>query len=259
MFTLIFCLGLLLGSTIYAFALRYHDHKNWLSGRSECDYCHHSLNVTDLIPLVSWLLLRGKCRYCRRSLSWEYPVTELATAVLFCLSYVFWPLLLTGLGLFEFICWLLLMSGFMVLIIYDFKWYKLPNKIVFPLIGLSFFQLVVVSLIQHDLEHFVGGIIGAILIAGIFYFLFQLSSGTWIGGGDVKLAICLGLIVGGPINSVLLIFIASVLGTIAAIPAFIKKRDINIQIPFGPFLMIATIIVFIFGSHLVTWYSHLIT
>ena len=256
---IMFILGLLLGSSIYAFVCRDHEHKDWLKGRSECDYCQHVLGPIDLIPVISWLILKGHCRYCRKPLSWQYPVVELLTAGLFSLSYVFWPFLFSGLGLFQFICWLLLMIGFMTLIIYDFKWYTLPDKIVFPLIVIAFIQSFVVSLVSGSLEHLIGGLIGAVVISGGFYLLFQLSDGKWIGGGDVKLGICLGLVVGGPIKAVLLIFIASLVGTLIAIPLLLKHRTLNRHIPFGPLLMIATIMVFFLGSDLVSWYTRLIT
>jgi prepilin signal peptidase PulO-like enzyme (type II secretory pathway) len=256
---IMFIFGLLIGSSVYAFVWRYHEHKDWLKGRSECDYCHHVLSPLDLIPLFSWLILRGKCRYCHKSLSWQYPLVELATAGLFSLSYTFWPLSFQGQGLFQFICWVLLMTGFMTLIIYDLRWYTLPDKIVFPLVAISLIQLIVVSLVSADLGYFIKAVIGAIVIAGTFYILFQLSGGKWIGGGDVKLAICLGLIVGSPLRAVLLIFIASLSGAIIAIPLLLKRRTMNIRIPFGPLLILATIIVFFAGSDLISWYSRLIT
>lgn len=254
-----FMFGMLFGSSVYAFVLRYHEHKSWLKGRSECDYCHHVLQPLDLIPIFSWLALGGKCRYCSKRLSWQYPLVELVAAILFALSYIFWPLSFNSLGVFQFICWLILITGFMILSIYDLKWYTLPDKIVFPLVSLSFLQLVVVSTGSGSVKYFLGGIIGAALISGIFYMLFQLSGGKWIGGGDVKLGICLGMIVGGPVNSVLLIFIASLIGTILAIPFALKNKTIKAHIPFGPLLMVATVIVFFFGSDLISWYTHLLT
>ena len=254
-FIFLFILGLLLGSSIYAFSWRYHEHKDWLKGRSECDYCHHRLSPLDLLPLLSWVFLGGKCRYCHKSLSLQYPLVELATAGLFGLSYIFWPFSFHGLGLFQFICWLGLLVGFMILTIYDLKWHTLPDKI----IVLAAIQLIIVSLVSRDPSHLASGIIAAILITGAFYVLFKLSDGRWIGGGDVKLAICLGLVAGSPLRSVLLIFIASLSGTIIAIPIVLKQRRANMHIPFGPLLILATIVVFFLGSDLISWYSRLIT
>jgi len=61
--------------------------KGFFFGRSECRFCHHTLQVQDLIPLWSFCVQKGKCRYCHRKLSWRYPVLELATVFIFLLSY----------------------------------------------------------------------------------------------------------------------------------------------------------------------------
>jgi prepilin signal peptidase PulO-like enzyme (type II secretory pathway) len=255
---LLIVVGLCFGSFINAFVWRFHEHIDWSKKRSECDYCRHVLSAFDLIPVFSWLALRGKCRYCHKALSWQYPLAELITAAIFCLSYIYWPFSLSGLGLFQFICWLVLIVGFVGLTIYDLRWRTLPNKFVFSITFLALAQLLVVSLVQGSVKHFIGGVIGAAVIAGIFYIIFQISDGKWIGGGDVKLGICLGLIVGGPINAVLLIFIASLSGTLMAIPLLLRYKTVKIHIPFGPFLMFATMVIFLFGNDFLSWYKHLI-
>jgi leader peptidase (prepilin peptidase)/N-methyltransferase len=256
--TLLIVLGLSFGSFINAFVWRYHEKIDWLKRRSECDFCHHVLSLIDLIPVLSWIMLKAKCRYCHKTLSWQYPLAELVTAGLFVISYVYWPFSLQGLGLFQFVCWLVLMVGFIGLTIYDLKWRELPNKIVYFLIGLSFVRLLVVSIVGSDIKYLLGGFIGAAVIAGIFYLIFHISDAKWIGGGDVKLGVCLGFLVGGPINAVLLIFIASLAGTILALPLLVRYKTMNIHIPFGPFLMLAAIMVFFIGGDITSWYKHLI-
>jgi len=256
---LLVLLGLSFGSFINAFVWRLHERVDWLKRRSECDYCHHVLSPLDLIPIFSWLALRGKCRYCHKPLSWQYPLSELTTAGLFCISYVYWPFSLSGVGLFQFICWLVLVVGFVGLTIYDLKWRTLPDRIVFFLVSVSIIQLLVVSIVGDNIKYLIGGFIGAAVIAGMFYLIFQLSNGKWIGGGDVKLGVCLGLVVGGPVNAVLLIFIASLAGTLFAIPLLLRHKTINVNIPFGPYLMLATIVVFFLGNDITSWYKHLIT
>jgi prepilin signal peptidase PulO-like enzyme (type II secretory pathway) len=91
---------------------------------------------------------------------------------------------------------------------------------------------------------------------GIFYLLFQLSAGKWIGGGDVKLGALLGILVGGPVQSLLLIFVASALGSVISVPLLITgKAKRGTKLPFGPFLIVAAIIVRLFGVSLVAWYK----
>ncbi len=91
---------------------------------------------------------------------------------------------------------------------------------------------------------------------GIFYVLFQVSSGKWIGGGDVKLGWLLGLTVATPARSMLFIFIAALLGSLASLPLLATKRlQRNSTIPFGPFLIIGAIIVQLFGHTILLWYQ----
>jgi prepilin signal peptidase PulO-like enzyme (type II secretory pathway) len=97
-------------------------------------------------------------------------------------------------------------------------------------------------------------------LSGLFYLLFQLSKGTWIGGGDVKLAIALGLIAGDPLRAMLILFMASLVGTLAALPTLIKnKNKRGIKLPFGPLLIAGTIIVQLFGADMIAWYTSLLS
>ncbi len=97
---------------------------------------------------------------------------------------------------------------------------------------------------------------GVVTFAGLFWFLYTISRHQWIGGGDVKLAVALGLIVGGPVRAMLVIFVASLLGSLVGIPAMIlSKQGRQARIPFGPFLIIATMLVFWFGTSMIEWYS----
>src|SRR5258708_16257137 len=112
------------------------------------------------------------------------------TAVIFICSYIFWPQAFHGVGLFEFVLWLGFLTGLVALAIYDIYYRLLPNKIVYPLIAVALVQSLVVS------TFFCGGwaslrsaVIVTSISAGIFYLLFQVSKGSWIGGGDVKLGI----------------------------------------------------------------------
>ena len=228
-----------------------------------CPQCHHELVVKDLVPVFSWLWLKGRCRYCQKPISPQYPLVELITAGLFVFSYLYWPLkfsaltpLLSAQAVTLFIFWLVFLVGFMALAVYDLRWFLLPNKIVYSLLALALLQVIVVVLAFHGgaqslLEAFWGVIIGG----GIFYLLFEVSKGKWIGGGDVKLGTLLGLIVGGPAASFLLLFIASLLGTFVASPLLLTgKANRTTKLPFGPFLLAAAVIVRLFGASLIAWY-----
>jgi prepilin signal peptidase PulO-like enzyme (type II secretory pathway) len=264
-------LGLCFGSFAEALTWRLHeqakprkkraasdDKLSMLKGRSMCSHCHHKLVWYDLLPLVSWLSLKGKCRYCHKPIGWQAPALELSTAGLFAVSYAFWPVALQGAGRwFEFAIWLIFIVGFVALVAYDLKWMLLPDKIVYPLLGLAILQVLVrVFVLRFDDWTLMTSFWGFICLGGLFYMLFQLSGGKWIGGGDVKLGFVLGILVGGPMAAILLLFIASVLGTAVSAPMLLSKRiNRTNRIPFGPFLILATIIVQLFGSLITSWYA----
>lgn len=264
--------GLIFGSFIDALTWRIHEQvqlqkKNkkkvpreltMLHGRSMCPNCRHTLGPLDLIPVFSWVLLRGKCRYCSKPISWQVPMIELLTGFLFVISYVCWPVSLHGFGLVQFCFWLVFLVGFVALMVYDLRWYILPDRIVYPLIGLAVIEAIIsVAFFHSGWLSLLGSVWGVLIASGIFYVLYQVSDGAWIGGGDVKLGVVLGILLGGPLLSFMLLFLASVLGTLVSIPllAFGRAKRSTL-IPFGPFLIIATIILELFGSHFVDWLAH---
>lgn len=226
-------------------------------GRSMCSHCKHPLAAKDLIPLVSWLYLRGKCRYCRKPIGALEPLAEAATALLFISSYLLWPMPWNGQGIFDFVVWLVLLSGFMALSIYDFKWFLLPDRVVLPLTILTVLKVIIDTTVFHTgVSSAMGAVWGALVIGVMFYGLFVVSNGRWIGGGDVKIAAMLGLLAGSPLRALFVIFISSVLGMVVSLPLLIRgSATRNSHIPFGPFLMAATIIVVLFGDKIVKSYE----
>ena len=262
-------LGLCFGSFVNALVWRMHQQNKLdksskqnasskysiVHGRSMCTHCGHELHAKDLLPVISWLTLGGKCRYCGKQIHWQYPAVELVTAAQFVVSYVMWPEGLEGIEIGVFGLWLVAMVGFMALIVYDLRWMLLPNKIVFPLYGAGG-AVVALRIIQEASVTPLLSAIGGVLVGGgIFYALFQVSKGRWIGGGDVKLGFLLGALVGSPVLALFMLFVASTLGTLFAVPLMAtKKAHRGTRIPFGPFLIIATIITVLAGQSIIDWY-----
>jgi prepilin signal peptidase PulO-like enzyme (type II secretory pathway) len=240
-----------------------------ISGHSMCPSCKHALAGKDLLPVVSWLSLSGRCRYCRKPISWQYPLVEVLTAGLFIVSYIYWPQMLgdgnTGGGLLtaarlQFGLWLLLLTGFLALVIYDLRWLLLPNRIVYPLLGIALLSaLTGIIAADRPLSALFNVLLAVAVGGGLFYVLYQVSSGKWIGGGDVKLGWLLGLLVATPVRAFLLIFIAALAGTIVSVPLLAAARlKRTSTIPFGPFLIIAAIVVVLFGTPILHWYQRLV-
>lgn len=220
-------------------------------------HCGHELAVMDLIPVFSWLVLGGKCRYCHKHISAQYPLVELSTSALFIISYIYWPLVFNAKGITLFVFWLIFLVAFVALAIYDLRWFILPDKIIFPMIVLGVIQAVYL-LATGPFSREIWGLVTSVLIGGgIFWAIFQISNGKWIGGGDVKLGFLLGLVLADGSLMAFTIFLASVLGSLVSIPLIISgKATKKTHIPFGPFLIIATVIAQLFGSSFIHWYRH---
>jgi len=265
----IFILGLAIGSFVSASVWRYHEqekraiHKkrldkslSILKGRSMCEHCGHRLSAQDLIPLVSWMSLGGKCRYCKKKLSWEYPIVELVSGLLFLASYTVWEFEV-GFDYFLFSMWLVILSALIFLALYDLKWLLLPNKIIYPLIVLATSLVVVESLFFNcGTEMVRDRVLGFLFAGGTFYMLFLVSKGKWIGGGDVKLGILIGVLLGLS-RSILTFVLAFNLAALAILPllalGIVKRKT---PIPFGPFLIVATVVSALYGFEIIQWYSN---
>lgn len=275
--TLAGLLGLILGSFVNALVWRIHQQDlsgsdvpkglkggrpiirgelSIVHGRSMCPVCHHNLGMLDLIPVFSWLWLRGKCRYCHTPISWQYPLVELLTAALFVMSCIWWPLGFSAAGSISFGLWLVCLTGFMALAIYDLRWFMLPDRIVFPLIVLALVYVVVSDAAFIDSWRLaLHALAATICLSGLFFLLHTFSRGTWLGFGDVKLAIVLGLLAGDLPHVILLLFGAAVLGTVVSLPLLIQgKATAKTLLPFGPFLLASTFITVLFGTALIQGY-----
>ncbi len=264
MILILFILGLCFGSFAGATVWRVHEQEkrkisnkklSILHGRSMCETCKHELSASDLVPLLSWLSLGGKCRYCKAKISSQAPLIEVLMVLLFVGSYIYWPGDFNLLGIVQFGFWVTFLVFFVILAIYDLRWMELPNRLVYPLILLATVYVLLISAISSSLDPITAGFWGVFVSSGLFYALFQISGGKWIGGGDVKIGIAIGLIIGGPLQSILMLFIASLLGSIVSIPLLIMGSGRQKKIPFGPFLILSTIIVYLFGVSITDWYQ----
>ncbi|PID32153.1 hypothetical protein CR970_02115, partial [Candidatus Saccharibacteria bacterium] len=170
----------------------------------------------------------------------------------------FWPLAVQGWAVVDFGLWLVAVVVMMALAVYDLRWMLLPNKLVGILAGVAGVRAVVVLLYgpTEALGSGLIGLVGAVLVlGGLFYVLFQISAGRWIGGGDVKLGAVLGMLVLTPLGATMALFAASLLGTIYSVPGMVRGGlGRTSRIPFGPFLIMGTFMVVLFGQAVVDWY-----
>ncbi len=256
--------GAAMGSFVGALTWRMHRHMNFVNARSQCEHCHHTLSALDLVPIISWLALRGRCRYCHKKIGATTLVLEIVTAAIFVLSFVYWPLgeLSSAVGadawqMTLFILWLAIVVLMMALLTYDYHWRLLPNRLMFPLIGLTFvFSITNTLIVQgNDLLYYLYSVALAMVpVAGVYGMIYILSGGDrsrLIGFGDVKFGLVVGLLFSWQ-GALLVLVMANVLGSLVTLPLLIGgKMKMNSQMAFGPFLISATIITFLFQIFLI--------
>lgn len=224
--------------------------------RSRCLSCGHVLEPKDLIPLVSWLVTRGKCRYCGVSIGFFEPLIELGVALFFALSYIFWPEPLQGLEIIQFALWLAGGVGLAILFAYDLKWFLLPDAVNFTVVGIGVASVGVAAAMASDPVSVLLDAAGAVaVLSGIYLALYLVSRGAWVGFGDVKLGLGLGLLLGQWQLALLALFLANLIGSLVVAPGMISgKITRTSKVPFGPFLILGFFIAGIFGSAILGWY-----
>ncbi|MFI5240545.1 MAG: prepilin peptidase [Candidatus Saccharimonadia bacterium] len=250
-------IGLIIGSFINAVVWRVHEKRTIGNDRSICPNCHHVLAPIDLIPVLSWILLKARCRYCRKPISWQYPLVELLTAILFGYSYfVFQP---SGLlSSVQFLIWLYVLASLLILSVYDLRWMILPNIIIFPALVVTFIGLLFDFGVSHSTHALLFPILAALTVGAVFAAFALVANGKLMGFGDVKLVILMGLFLGFQ-KLGLALFVgfdsAAIIG-LALLATRLRKRTDHI--PFGPFLAAGTIVAALFGTQLINWYLRLI-
>lgn len=243
MITLFFFLfGIVIGSFLNVVISRLQTQETIL-GRSHCTKCLHRIAWYDNIPLLSFAILRGKCRHCRERISWQYPVVELATGLSFAsVAALFFSItdpaswLLTGfyLGLF---------SMLIVVFVHDLLTMYIPMTTAWMAIVWAFLYLVISRwLFPETLDLYARPDMAASLFSGIgaaalFWFLVRVSDETWMGMGDVYLALLMGFVLGWPgvLWGMTLSFGSGAVVGLLLI-AF-GKKGMKSQVPFAPFMV----------------------
>lgn len=231
--------------------------KGVMKDRSRCLECGYELKWYDLLPIVSWLSLKGKCRSCKHPIGWFELLMELGVVAFFVLSYILWP---GGVGdplaITHFILWLAAGVVMSILFAYDVKWFLLPDGLTFALAVIGLGIVGVSAATTQDIAGTILSAFGAVAaIAGLYAFLYFVSKGRWVGFGDVKLGVGLGLILVDWQLALMAVFLANLIGCLVVIPLLLtKKIKRNAHVPFGPMLIAGAIVSFFFGWPLLDMY-----
>ncbi len=233
-----FILGTVIGSFLCVVGLRLPKNIDFVKGKSRCDACGHKLHFYELIPIFSYIFLRGRCLKCHKKIDSIIPISEILGGLLFSTAYY-----LFGFS-YNLVIALLIAALFIIIVTTDVTYYIIPDEII---ITFSILFLIV--------EFLSGGIknVGMHLLTGILLFIImylimllgeKLFKKESLGGGDVKLLFLFGLVL-DPLLGIFTIF----LGSLIALPIsiFILYKEKNNMIPFGPFLLLAFMLIYYSG------------
>ena len=233
-----FIFGSVMGSFYHVIATRLSKGLSIITPASHCEKCNHQLKWYELIPILSYLLQGGKCRECKSKLSISYFLIELCTGILFAVCFHAFDFTL------ELIVALIFVSSLIIIIISDIEYMIILDEVlIFAIFSIIIIDIINVGLYETTLKVLagVGAFITMLLIKKLGDIVFKQES---LGGGDIKLMFMVGLVIGYPM-AVCNIFFATFIAFPIALFLLITKKD-NI-IPFGPFLSMSAILLYVWG------------
>ena len=239
---LVIILGALWGSFANVCIFRLPKEKGVVSGRSYCPKCKKKIVWYDNIPIISFFLLGGKCRKCKKSISIQYVIVEAINIVSFITIYYFF-----GISIITVLLMMLSLS-FLIIFFIDLEHFIIPNVLTFPMMIVGFlksFDPNLPSLFPNYINSLIGGLFGYGVIWSIIYFYKQIRKKEGMGLGDAKLLAVVGFWFGW-ISIPFVLFLSSVLALLWVAPDLIKKsKKLTSQIPFGPYIILASILFFV--------------
>ncbi len=242
--------------------IRTIEGESWVAGRSRCDHCRKNIAWFDNVPLISFFLLKGKCRYCKKNIALSHPVVEALTALLFVWWYIglffFFKLTQEPFVVLQPLFWLTVAVILLIIFFTDLLVLLIPDKLVLALSVLVVVYRIalIYSGIMQPRDFFLA-LIGMVVLVLFFFALWFFSGGRGLGFGDVKLIAPLSLLMGWP-EMIVGVFTAFCTGAVVGLFLVATKRHALKQpLPFGPFLIIGTIVALVWGNEVIAWYLQL--
>tara|TARA_B100000029_G_scaffold514000_1_gene615275 strand:- start:1277 stop:2041 length:765 start_codon:yes stop_codon:yes gene_type:complete len=243
-----FILGSIFGSFCNVCIYRLPLSKSIAKERSFCPSCKSPINWYDNIPLLSFILLKSKCRACGNKINFQYFLVELIAAISFLAIYFIFGTSITTLLL------LILSIFFIIIFFIDLKHYIIPNELTFPLMAIGFLKSFDPNLnkviFPNYINSLIGGLIGYLIIWVIIFVYKKIRNKEGMGLGDAKLLAVVGFWFGW-LSIPFTIFISSLVALIFVIPSVLNKsRNMTSQIPFGPYIIIGSIVYVSFANEI---------
>lgn len=223
-----------------------------IDGRSHCDYCQKQLMPLDLIPVISFIVSKGRSRCCNKKISWQYPLVESVTGILFVIIYLSFiektDIMSGGVyALITLLAWAGIGTSLLVIFISDVKYQIIPDEMQIVLGSLS---LLLQVLVAPQFATFYLSILSGFAVMLPILAIHLATKKKGMGFGDVKLAFCMGILLGTK-GGLIALYVAFLVGACVGLLLIIgKKVKIKSKIAFGPFLIIGIVGVLIWGTQL---------
>jgi leader peptidase (prepilin peptidase) / N-methyltransferase len=250
------CLGLLAGGLANAKVMRTKDSLIFTTSRA-CAICAQPIHAKEMLPIVGYFAVKGRCHRCKAVVPWQYPATEAAFAVLFAVfaarALGMFGLALPGFVMADeamvlFIRDAFVVSALVLIFVFDYRAYIIPDRLTIPAIIAVFICNVVLGVPLAFM------LLGGLLLGSFFAIQFLVSQGKWVGGGDIRMGVLMGMLL-GPWLGLVALLISYVLGS--AVGLFLiasKRRSLNSHVPFGTFMAVATLVTMLWGQQILDWY-----
>lgn len=256
---LLFIIGSVLGSFLSVVISRFETGEGFIFGRSKCPQCKKKIRYYDLAPVFSFFVLKGRCRDCKEKISFLYPVVEVVSGLLLALLYLrFYGEFSVEAFYVFFIFYALIFLALFAIAFLDGFYFIVPDKIAIPAIVIALIASLINAIFGFDFLVYAPGIAnvfwGALAGGGLFLLLVLISKEKWMGWGDVKLGLLIGLVLGLPLT-IIALFGAFILGSLVGVGLIWagkkKKKD---AIQFAPFLVVGALIALFLGKYILVWY-----
>ena len=225
-----------MGSFYNVLGLRIVKKESIIKPKSHCEKCGHVLSWYELIPIFSFIFLKGKCRDCKTKLSFLYLFSEFFCGLLFAISFYSF-----GFST-ELIISIILSSLLIIVTVCDVTYMIIPDRF----IVVSAILILLTKLVFFGINSFLISLLYGVIAFIVMYLIMKMGDYIFkketLGGADVKLMFVVGITL-EPFLALLVIIIASMIALPISLVLLVKEKEH--AIPFGPFILIGTMIVFL--------------
>ncbi len=242
--------GAVLGSFLGCMGYRIPNKIKTTYPSSFCPKCKKPLKWYMNIPIISYIALGGKCYYCKKKIGAIYFICEVLGCSLFGINYLLFGFTTRFFIASIFTCMMI------VTIVSDFEFYYISDRV----IVISILLLLITLYCSMSGYDFIMRIVCAfalfLVMIGIKILGNSMFGRESLGDGDIKLmgTLSLGL---GLVNSFVALFFAAVIGLVFSLIAIKKYKDG--VIPFGPFLIIGSLLVIYFSDIITPYLNELLS